>query len=85
MTFVLVAKRQRKEDGEFEARLGHRVIPSKAETEAEELAQQLKVLGTLPKGHSSVPNTHVRQFTRSYRHSSRESNTLFWPLRTLIH
>lgn len=27
MTFMLVPRRQRKENGEFEARLGHRVTP----------------------------------------------------------
>lgn len=45
-------------------------LASEAEMGAEELAQQLKVLGKLPKDQSSVPNTHVRHFTRSYRHRS---------------
>lgn len=44
---------------------------------AREMTRCLRVLSVLPDGQSSVPSTHVRQFTVVYY--SKGSDAIFWP------
>ena len=47
-------------------------------TEAEEIAQWLGALAALAEDLSSIPSTHIGQFTTTWNSGTRGSDALFW-------